>query len=254
MLSTPAMKVGELASRTGLSVRTLHHYDDIGLLSPRRRTPSGHRIYGMEEVRRLQQIASLRHLGLSLEEIGTCLDKPDYSLDRVLELQVDRLRGEIVRQKRLVDLLEDLRSRLNGRESVSLEDVAATIQGTLHHEKYFTPGQREALARRAEEVGAQRIQDAGRAWTELFADFRDAMSRGVDPAADEVKALAARAQALVADFTGGDPGIEASLRRMYQEEGGVAVMNRHGGGMDPELWRFYGRAMAALRGNSGEPS
>lgn len=253
-MSTPSMKVGELASRTGLSVRTLHHYDDIGLLSPRRRTPSGHRIYGMDEVRRLQQIASLRHLGLSLDEIGTCLDRPDYSLDRVLELQVDRLRGEIVRQKRLVDLLESLRSRLNGRESVSLEDVTATIEGTLHHEKYYTPDQREALERRAEELGTQRIREAGGTWADLFAAFRDAMSRDVDPASGEVRALAVRARALIGDFTGGDPGIEASLRRMYQEEGGGAVINRYGGDMDPELWRYYGRAMAALGGDPKEAS
>lgn len=51
-----ALKVGELARRTGLSVRTLHHYDEIGLLSPARRTATGHRLYGRDEIRRLQQI------------------------------------------------------------------------------------------------------------------------------------------------------------------------------------------------------
>jgi len=241
------MKVGELASRTGLSVRTLHHYDEIGLLSPRRRTPSGHRIYGMDEVRRLQQIASLRHLGLSLEEIGTCLDRPDYSLDRILELQVERLRGEIVRQKRLVALLENLRCRLDGREMLSLEDVTATIEGTLHHEKYFTPEQRAALARRADEMGSGRMREGSQAWATLFDDFREAMALGRDPASGEVRALALRARDLIEAFTGGDPGIEASLRRMYQEEGGVTLVNRSGGNMDPELWAYYGRALAALQ-------
>ena len=83
------MKVGELADRTGLSVRTLHHYDQIGLLAPEGRTRAGHRIYGLAQVRRLQQIASFRHLGLSLEEIRECLERPEYSLDRVLALQVE---------------------------------------------------------------------------------------------------------------------------------------------------------------------
>ena len=59
-----AIKVGEVAKRTGLSVRTLHHYDEIGLLSPSRRTASGHRLYGAGELARLQQIKSLRQLGL----------------------------------------------------------------------------------------------------------------------------------------------------------------------------------------------
>jgi len=241
------MKVGDLARRTGLSVRTLHHYDDIGLLRPHRRTPSGHRIYGMEEVRRLQQIASLRHLGLSLDEIGVCLERPEYSLGRVLELQVDRLQGEIARQKRLVGLLEDLRSRLDRNEGLTLEDVTATIEGTLHIEQYYTPQQMSALAQRAEEVGAEGIQAGADAWAQLFEAFRDAMSRGVDPASDEVRSLALEAGELVRAFTGGDAGIETSLRHMYQEEGGVAVVNRSGGGMDPELWRYYGSAMAAIR-------
>ena len=91
------MKVGELARRTGLSIRALHHYDEIGLLRPRRRTPAGHRLYGLEEVRRLQQIASLKALGLSLDEIRGCLDKPEHALERVLALQVERMRSEIGR-------------------------------------------------------------------------------------------------------------------------------------------------------------
>ncbi len=62
-------KVGELAGRTGLSVRALHYYEEIGLLLPSRRTGSGHRLYSAEDVLRLQRIVSLRSLGFTLEEI-----------------------------------------------------------------------------------------------------------------------------------------------------------------------------------------
>ncbi|MCH7995122.1 MAG: MerR family transcriptional regulator, partial [Planctomycetes bacterium] len=62
-------KVGELATQTGVSVRTLHDYDEIGLLSPSQRTGSGHRLYGADDVVRLQQIKSCRQLGFSLAEI-----------------------------------------------------------------------------------------------------------------------------------------------------------------------------------------
>src|SRR5437763_14695485 len=86
------MKVGELAKRTGLSVRTLHYYDEIGLLQPSQLTASRHRLYGPGEVMRLQQIKSLRQLGFSLDEIRACLDAPELSPSRVLELHVKRLR------------------------------------------------------------------------------------------------------------------------------------------------------------------
>ncbi len=74
-----ALKVGELAKRTGLTVRTLHHYDEIGLLKPSLKTESGHRLYTGRDVARLQQVLSLRQLGFSLEQVRDCLDRPGFS-------------------------------------------------------------------------------------------------------------------------------------------------------------------------------
>jgi len=71
-----ALKVGELARRTGLTVRALHHYDEIGLLRPSLRTEAGHRLYSEGDVARLQRVLSLRQLGFSLEEVRDCLDRP----------------------------------------------------------------------------------------------------------------------------------------------------------------------------------
>ena len=73
-----ALKVGELAKRTGLTVRTLHHYDEIGLLRPSLHTESGHRLYTLRDLARLQQIVSLRQLGFSLDQVRECLDRPDF--------------------------------------------------------------------------------------------------------------------------------------------------------------------------------
>lgn len=253
-MASDVMKVGELADRTGLSVRTLHHYDAIDLLAPEGRTPSGHRIYGMAQVRRLQQIASLRHLGLSLEEIRECLERPEYSLDRVLALQIERLREEIGRHKRLVGLLEALRERLAGAEDVSVDDVAHTIEATVWQERYYTPEQRAKIARRAEELGEERIRASQREWAELFEAFAGAMERDLDPAGPEVRALAAKAAELVDHFTGGDRGIRDSLARMYREEGAESVMARYGARLPEGVWDYYCRAMGGRRaaGEAGE--
>jgi branched-chain amino acid transport system permease protein len=69
-------KVGELANRTGITVRTLHHYDEIGLLTPSERSRSGYRLYTEPDIVRLQQILSLRHLGFSLEGLGVSVPLP----------------------------------------------------------------------------------------------------------------------------------------------------------------------------------
>lgn len=244
-MATERMKVGELAERTGLSVRALHHYDEIGLLAPEARTPSGHRIYGLAQVRRLQQIASLRQVGLSLEQIRECLERPEYSLDRVLSLQVDRLREDIDRQKRLVRLLEELRRRLAGAEEISVDDIARTIEATTWHEKYYTPEQRAEMARRAEGIGEASIRKGQEDWAELLAEFASAMKRGVDPGHGDVRALVERAQTLIEQFTGGDPGIRDALARMYRQEGAERVMAHHGAHLPEGLWSYYGQAMAA---------
>ena len=84
VLRPAGWKVGELARRTGLSVRTLHYYDEIGLLSPSQRTDGNHRLYDAVDVVRLQKIKSLRALGFSLREIRESLDRPDYPLRRAI--------------------------------------------------------------------------------------------------------------------------------------------------------------------------
>ena len=81
-MSKALWKVGELAKETGLSVRTLRYYDQIALLSPSRHTGAGHRLYGAGDVSRLYRIVALRNLGLSLDEVKSCLGKSNYSPKR----------------------------------------------------------------------------------------------------------------------------------------------------------------------------
>jgi DNA-binding transcriptional MerR regulator len=243
---TAAMKVGEVARRTGLSVRTLHHYDDIGLLCPGRRTAAGHRLYGREELERLQRIVSLRHLGLALDEIRACLDKPEYSLERVLELQIERIDEQIGRQRRLRDLIRGLHDRLRSGGGTSLDELTRTIEVTMSYEKHYTPQQLRQLDERRREVGEDRITQVQREWQELFDAYTEAMSRGLDPASPEVQALARKSAALIEEFTGGDAGIQGSLNDMMRTEG-PEILERQGMGMAPGLWEYMGRARAALQ-------
>src|SRR5207253_6889404 len=97
-MAAETWKVGELAARTGLTVRTLHHYDAIGLLSPSGRTGSnhgsGHRLYTAADVARLQQILSLKMLGFGLEQIREYLTRSNYDPRQVVRLHLERVRGQ----------------------------------------------------------------------------------------------------------------------------------------------------------------
>src|SRR5271165_6664941 len=153
----PGMKVGEVARRTGLTVRTLHHYDDIQLLSPSGRSPAGHRLYTLKDLSRLQQIVSLRQLGFSLARIAEALGHPD-SLLSVLERQLEATRGQLEKAKQLCRRLEATAARLRAKGRASLEELLQTTEVIALREKYFSP---EQLARIEERAQAHRPDARG---------------------------------------------------------------------------------------------
>src|SRR5215208_3956673 len=248
-----AWKVGELARRTGLSVRTLRYYDEIGLLSPSRRSEGGHRLYTAEDVVRLQRIKSLAQLGFTLREVRGCLDRPDFPLERVVRLHLARLKEKIELQRRLCDRLERVSSRLSSGEAVSSEGFIETVMEVIDMserlDRYYTPEQLEYLEQRRNEVGEARIREAEAEWAELMEKVRAEMEAGTDPSNERVQGLAARWMGLVGEFTGGDSGIERSRGNMWQQE-----ENIHGivTGEVREMGRYVSAAMAASQERRGE--
>ena len=106
----PWLRIGEVARRTGLTTRTLRHYDDLGLLVPAGRSDGDYRLYGSDDLRRLFDIQQLKSLGLSLHEIAAALDDPSFdaadTLDRHIALVTDRVATErelLTRLRRLSD-------------------------------------------------------------------------------------------------------------------------------------------------------
>jgi MerR family transcriptional regulator, thiopeptide resistance regulator len=215
------LRVGELAQRTGLSVRALHYYDEIGLLSPPRHTESAYRLYGEAEIARLQQIASLRQLGFALEEIREILTRPDTSVQQVIELHLARLNEQIALMEQLRARLEALTRGLEANGSLTVEALLATMEVMNRMEKYYTPEQLEMLKRRHQELGDEHIKEVEAEWPELIAKVRAEYEQGTDPADPRVQALADRWMELIHEFTGNDPGIAQAVGRIWQEEPNV---------------------------------
>src|SRR4051795_12291994 len=98
--------VGELARLSGVTVRTLHHYDRIGLLRPSERTPAGYRSYDVRDLDRLQQVLVYRELGFPLEEVATLLDDPGADPAEHLRRQHRLLRERLARTEAMVAAVE----------------------------------------------------------------------------------------------------------------------------------------------------
>jgi len=245
-----AWKVGDLARRTGLTVRTLHHYDEIGLLKPSLHTEAGHRLYTTGDLARLQQVLSLRQLGFALEEIRTCLDRADFSPREVVGRHLARLREQMALQQRLCARLEAVAASLQAEEEVSAEEFLQTIEVMTMMDRYYTPEQLEAFKQRAAQVGPERIQQASADWAELHALVRAEMDKGTDPGAPAVQALVQRWRALVREFSGGDPGIEQAVKRLWQEQGDQLIA-QFGMTYDPRpMAEYLSKAAAAAKGTA----
>lgn len=131
-------KVGELAKLTGLTIRTLRFYDQIGLFSPSGHSDSGHRLYGEADIRRLQQIMSLKDLGLSLEEIKAALEGKTYSPSEIVTIQLERVRKNIKIQQRLLAELEFAAERMKYENMPSIEQFISLLETMkLSHEKHI---------------------------------------------------------------------------------------------------------------------
>lgn len=242
---SPPWKVGELARRTGLTVRALHHYHAIGLLSPSHRTPTGHRLYDRTDVERLQQVQSLRGMGIPLDEVKRLLDGAALSPRRVLAMHLERVRAEITRQTRIAGRLAALGAHMDAAQDVSIDELCLLIQDMTRMDQYFTPEQLDVLRDRRERVGEQRIREVQAEWAEIIPAVQAAMDRGDDPGSPAVLALARRWKALVHEFTGGDPALADAVRRMYHSEA-PAIRERHGKSVPtPEMFPYIQRAWAA---------
>lgn len=244
------LKVGALAKATGLSVRTLHHYDDIGLLVPSVRTPAGHRMYTAEDVQRLQQIHSLRAMGFPLEEIRHLLDSSAISAQHVIQLHLQRLQEHIEAQQRLARRLQQVARHLETAAEPPVEELCRIIEGTRIMEKYFTTEQLAELETRRSTIGDDRIRQVEQEWAEIIPAVRAHMANGTGPDDTDLQALARRWKALVDEFTGGNREIAANVRKMYDKEH-ATINTANPNTPDPSMFAYMGAVFAKLGGGPG---
>lgn len=215
-------RASEFAALTGVTVRTLHHYDRAGLLRPNARTGAGYRLYGAREFARLQQILTLKFIGLPLEEIRGLLDRRALDLAETLRLQreaLTRKRRQLDMALRAVREAESVVSRGGGEPDwdafKKIVEVITMQHDTEWMKKYYTEEQLADLARR----GTPEVLERGqREWQRLLGEVEAAAAEGLDPASERAQSLAARWEGLIEEFTGGDPDIRENLGRLYADQ------------------------------------
>lgn len=193
-----------LARLAGVSVRTLHHYDQVGLLKPEARTGAGYRLYGKEQLLRLQQILFYRELDLPLPEIARILEEPGFDPALALRDHRRRLEEKLGRLHRLLKTLDDTLAQYQGGHMLKDEDLY----------KGFSPEKIAAMRKEARSLyGEERVEASERKvrgmsrekWAAVQGEAegvnRDlAALMGRDPGDAAVQAVVARHHAWIRHF------------------------------------------------------
>lgn len=207
--------VKEVSRLTGVSVRTLHHYDAIGLLRPTRVTQAGYRLYDDAALLRLQTILLFRELEFSLKEIRDILDSPGFDQQAALEQQIHLLElkrehlGDLISYARQIQQTGVMNMDFSAFDNSRMDQYAAQAKALWGK----TDAYREFEEKNADQTPEQ-LRDSGNALMAIFAEF--GAVRHLPPESPEVQALVAKLQAFISEhYYTCTPQILQGLGQMY---------------------------------------
>jgi len=217
-------KVSEFAKKAGVTVRTLHHYDRLGLLRPNGRSRAGYRLYTERELARLEQIVTLKFIGLPLKEIKALLERSNLDMATMLRLQrrlLQEKRRQIDAESQAVEQAELWMQSGRPLDWQALKTIIEVMEMQNNSEwtkKYYSEEAQAKLAERGKQWTPESLAKGQQDWKELIDEVEVALVRGEDPAGAKAQGLAERWQKLIRAFTGGDPEIQKGLNKLYSDE------------------------------------
>jgi DNA-binding transcriptional MerR regulator len=244
------LQAQQFAELAGVTVRTLHHYDRLGLLRPRR-TEAGYRVYRESDLERLEQIVALKFVGLPLKRIKTLLERDNPELAEALPRQRLVLEAKRKLIDRAIHAIQDAeRTLASGQrpDAAILKKIIEVIEmqdNANWSEQYYSE---EALAKLKEREWTPELQEqTTKKWTELFRDVEASLDE--DPGSEKSQELAARWGALIQDFTGGDPDITKGLNAVWKDPSGLPASTQQEMKpySNPKVHEFIQKAISAKR-------
>lgn len=223
------LTVGRVADLVGVSVRTLHHWDAIGLVRPSGRSWSGYRLYDAKDVARIHRVLVYRELGLALAQIGEILDDPSVDPREHLQRQRTLLEERIRRLERTARAVDEMIERTDMTHENGIR-LSAEEQARIFGADWDPAYQDEARERwggteawkqsaaRTREWGPEQWQQVKDELETVESALADALARGIVPGSEEANALAERHRATIARHYDCTRSMQVVLARMYTED------------------------------------
>jgi DNA-binding transcriptional MerR regulator len=221
--------IGVAADLLGVTVRTLHHWDEIGLASPSRRTPAGYRLYTWEDLERLSRVVAYREAGLSLDAIRDVLDDATTEIGDTLRAQRAQLAERINDLQQLDQRLERM-SDAHERGILLTDDEQREVFGEAWDPRQSRTariawgGSRQwaQFAERSASRSPAQWRALSESMSALQLDLADAVGRGIEPGSEEADALAERHRELFSNFFPLTRQMQVCLARMFEADPGFS--------------------------------
>lgn len=215
------MRISEVAKLTGITVRTLHYYDEIGLLKPSEITEAGYRLYSREDLEILQQILFFRELDFPLSQIKEIMNNPNYDKEEALKKQKELL---IQQRQRIEGLIKLIEKRIEGDNNMSFKefDMNEIEENKRKYakevkERWGTSKAYEESEKKTSSYNKEKWGDINQETSEIFKGFAEL--RNSDPGSEEVQELVRRWQKYITDnFYTCTNEILSGLGLMYVED------------------------------------
>ena len=215
------MRISEVAKLTGITVRTLHYYDEIGLLKPSEITEAGYRLYSREDLEILQQILFFRELDFPLSQIKEIMNNPNYDKEEALKKQKELL---IQQRQRIEGLIKLIEKRIEGDNNMSFKefDMNEIEENKKKYakevkERWGTSKAYEESEKKTSSYNKEKWGDINQETSEIFKGFAEL--RNSDPGSEEVQELVRRWQKYITDnFYTCTNEILSGLGLMYVED------------------------------------
>ena len=233
--------VKEVSKLTGISIRTLHHYDAIGLLKPTQVTEAGYRLYDSKALERLQAILLFRELQFPLKEIGRILDSPGFDPVSALEQQIKLLQLQRERLDALIAHAQNLQKKgewimnFESFDRSKVDRYAAQAK-----EKWGKTDAYREFEQKTKDQTPEQLQNTGDSLMAIFAEIGE--KKHLAPEAEEVQALIRKLQNFITDhYYTCTPQILRGLGQMYIAGDSMTENIDHAGG--PGTAEFTNRAI-----------
>lgn len=211
---TKFYSINELRKLTRVSVRTLHHYDEINILKPHHRTQKGHRRYSENDLLRLQQIMTLKFMGFSLVEIKKIFQQSEFNIFDSLRLQEKALSEEIIRIQKIATLINYLINQHESHNHVDWKTVIQIIEvlklkeldSQQWYEKYLTQNEQMQFDRYS--------YTRSHEWQALYEEVKQNL--GSDPESDQGIEIVKKWVALATEAYGDQPNMIKKLWEAFK--------------------------------------